>query len=208
MFVWADRAGYATAMIGNYLPYADIYSDSLDEGRSWDLYKVMGRGILAVATSMLLENMQIRLGAFIPPAERLFFKVKNVYFLKLAERINRIAEEHAADMAGKFVFIHHSVPHMPLIFDKNGLTGDVARRPQLNVDAYLGNLRYTDTLIGRLAAKFDHENTLWVFTSDHSFRFDPEHKGDDSPTSANLHVPLFVHLPGQTARHEIDTISS
>jgi membrane-anchored protein YejM (alkaline phosphatase superfamily) len=135
-----------------------------------------------------------------------FNRAKNRYFSEMALNIQALIENEASNMNGKFVFVHHSVPHMPLIFDRNGFIGKPERTAPLTVKAYLGNLRYIDTLIGRFLDSNTCDDFVWILTSDHSFRFDPDNKGNESETSPTRHVPLLIHFPGQTARHDVNEV--
>ncbi|NQU11248.1 sulfatase-like hydrolase/transferase [bacterium] len=205
MFAIAHHAGYQTVLIGNYLPYESLYGDALDVVHAWNIYKVLGEDVGRVALSLLLDNIRIRAGRLAPPLAVPFNRAKNRYFATMAGQLQALLETHASRPAGRFVFAHHSVPHMPLIFDRTGLALPLSRAASVNIEAYLGNLRYLDTLIGRFLKTADGDRGLWILTSDHSFRFDPEHPGDESVHSPKRHVPLLLHIPGQTARTDIHT---
>ncbi len=71
-------------------------------------------------------------------------------------------------------------------------------------DHYLGNLLDAMEESGALA------NTIVVFTSDHGQLFERGIHGHTTPMlyEGLLHIPLLIHLPGQTSRLDVETPTS
>ena len=129
--------------------------------------------------------------------------------------------------APTFGFFHYGLPHYPYVWSRGGRRGV---RPEHVMDHTVSNctenLRYLDTVIGEIAdelkraGKFDP--SLLVFTSDHTWRWDPALESSVSVPIDNAaremeveaqvehvlkHVPLIIKMPNQKAREEVnDTI--
>lgn len=111
-----------------------------------------------------------------------------------------------------FVFCHLPIPHAPFVWDSAGPISRVDFRS--DVEGYLGNLRYMDSLLGEFvdvlqeAGTFDQ--TLLIVTTDHAWRFDPDKRKFDAvaedarPESEFKHVPLLVKRPYQRSPGRVD----
>jgi hypothetical protein len=203
--------GYTTKAIGNYLPYPELFPDTLDFGASQSIYKIFGPGLWNVSKAMLLENARIRLGWISPIFAKPFNTGKLNYFVRLQNWTHDLALQEIDNGGPAFVFIHYPIPHGPYVFDKNGPKSDIGWSSELyartfdpyDPDQYLGNLHYTDKIIGELLDalqdKGDLDNSIIVMTSDHEFR-----GGKSRSTSARCRIPLLIHLPGQKGRVDVE----
>ncbi len=203
------QRGYQTAIVGCYLPYADLLGDDADICVSYDLYRVMGPSPFALAANAIAENLRIRLGFIHEAFAWPFYLAQHRYHVRMAETIHAKTLDLARTPESRFVMIHQSVPHMPFIFDRDGARPNLHRRPALNLEDYYGNLRYTDRLIGEIfdavEAQEDRRQLL-VLTSDHGFRYDPMWKGlsDEQEREKRRHVPMLVIPPHRRGSMTID----
>jgi hypothetical protein len=126
---------------------------------------------------------------------------------------------HRADLFG---FFHYGWPHYPYIWNRQGrkpgkISAAAAR--DHTVENYVDNLAYLDVVVdeicGALRESGRWDDSLVVFTSDHTWRFDPAkpHSWSDiedpDPTAAWKHVPMIVKYPGrQAGRIESEAIVS
>jgi hypothetical protein len=104
------------------------------------------------------------------------------------------------------------VPHVPYIFTADGGHKDFfAAYEDSDVTGYYDNLAYMDKKIGEIVATLREadkfEESLIIFTADHSWRFDPDYQKIDWWLWGieKRHVPLFIKLPFQKQAVEIDT---
>jgi hypothetical protein len=203
MLTDAAGMGGRTALIGNYLPYADLVGHDADLCVAFDLYRVAGTSPLALSMSLVLENLRIRFSFIHPAMGWPFHVMKHRYFARMAETIQELTLAQMDDPSAGFVFVHHSVPHMPFIFDREGPRQGLHQPATLDLADYEGNLRYTDQLIGQLLQAFharpDGEELLLILTADHAFRADPALKklSGEVQQMAMRHVPLLLLQKGQ-----------
>lgn len=93
-----------------------------------------------------------------------------------------------------FAVFHYPIPHDPFVFDADGPRSIFEVRGKYDVPGYLNNLAFLDRVLGEIiqtlkkAGKFD--SSLLIFTTDHSWRWDPKVKN-------KKHGCLFIKLPGQ-----------
>ena len=190
--------GYSTVLIGNYLPLPSLFPSS-DVCMSRDLYKILGRNPLAVGCHLLLENLKIRSPSFLRQAGWPFYYFKHAYFEEMAEWCHNATRVSMKSHVPSFIFAHYPVPHMPFIFDREGLCTPSYHAASLDPLDYEANLRYADTLIGDILSDLESSSetteTLAIFTSDHAFRADPELNDAEDKDKQIRHVPLFVFLP-------------
>jgi hypothetical protein len=201
---------YRTVMIGNYLPYADLIGNDADVCVSFDLYKILGPSPIALAESMIVENIHIRLGFVHEAVAWPFYLAKNRYYVRMVNSIHAKAVSLHGIPGPSFAMAHYSVPHVPFIFDHDGPCRTLYRPARGGLSGYMGNLRYTDRLIGELfdAARAQPDGgPLLVLTSDHGFRGDPMLEGlaGEDKQQRTRHVPLIVVPPGETEGRVIET---
>ncbi len=116
-----------------------------------------------------------------------------------------------------YAFCHFLLPHPPYAWDSGGMrVGQMDFRS--TGDAYLGNMRYMDSVLGDfielLKEAKTYDNTLLIVTSDHSWRSDPavwsdvpgdeDYEREDPLVESRMkHVPLLVKRPHQAAPRQI-----
>jgi hypothetical protein len=136
-----------------------------------------------------------------------------------------------ANQANVFGVFHYCWPHWPYIWDrqgrKPGIAPESAAAEVQSVENYMDNLGYMDTVVGEVCAGLKEcgkwENSVVVFTSDHTWRFDPaisnrwtydSRTGEDrarmiqedaNPTQELKHVPMIIKLPGQKSGKVVDS---
>jgi arylsulfatase A-like enzyme len=99
-----------------------------------------------------------------------------------------------------FRFVHFSVPHFPFAFDADGYDPPVdALRTEPDAN-YVRQLRFVDTLFGRLVEDMKqlrtYDTTTIVLLADHGFRFGGRERDP-------LHIPFVVKRPGQVSREVV-----
>ncbi len=112
----------------------------------------------------------------------------------------------AAEFIGNFDGIPTGAPPKPLHFFAGDKPDENIEPESTRYDEYLA---YADAEFGRLyealAAAGRLDDTLIVFTSDHGQLFERGIHGHITPVLYEplLHIPLLIHLPGQTTREDI-----
>ena len=120
-------------------------------------------------------------------------------------------EEHKDERF--FLFLHtyqvHGPYRPPPEYDvfKSDLTGtkkdSLARRAITQINAYAGEVLYTDAIVGKLLHKIETlglaENTIIIITSDHGEEFGLHgHIGhSQTPFESVMRVPLLIRAPGK-----------
>jgi arylsulfatase A-like enzyme len=101
------------------------------------------------------------------------------------------------------------------LFDLKGFNYSAAKQPLVDK----ARLRYDEWILeadaafgkfmGKLRASGQFENTAMLVSADHGESFQGGYVGHGGPRQLRpiLHVPLVVHLPGQTAEQRIDIVS-
>ncbi|GAB6185397.1 sulfatase-like hydrolase/transferase [Thermopirellula anaerolimosa] len=204
------RAGYQATLVGFYHPYHVLF-----ERRG-----IVARGypndpkrpdLLGRALELGMYNLEF----LTDPISRWVYRVYQ------AEHFSRHWRRHVATIVedtievldrnrpDTFAVFHWPLPHGPFIFDADGRYRG-PYNPRFDTmygtpDDYLRHLRLLDRRVGEIVehlqavGRFD--DALIVFTSDHSWRRDPE-----LPTTPNAperrHVPLLIKFPGQTEPRE------
>ena len=198
--------GYSTELTGYYLPYPEMISTGVDSGRSWSYYKYLGDGVLANTGILLLNAISLRI-SFIWGVEKALSMIKNNYFAELAVNIHIDCLKMLSSAGKRFGFYHYSVPHEPSIFERTGAADCQLPSRDYTIKGYEGNLEYVDTLVGNVLKTIasTSDGTMLIVTSDHSWKYDPCYQYDPSLGAREIqHVPMFVHLPGQTKREDVD----
>ena len=124
---------------------------------------------------------------------------------------SRWLEEHKDDRF--FLFLHtyqvHGPYRPPPEYDvfKSDLTGtkkgSLARRAITQINAYAGEVLYTDAVVAKLLHKIEtlglKENTIIIITSDHGEEFGLHgHIGhSQTPFESVMRIPLLIRAPGE-----------
>jgi len=208
MFKRMRRRGFRTAAYGACLPYAEIFGRAIDVSEACALEKVLGTSPLPVCAGMLLANLKIRTPSFLPCATRPFFWVKHRYYVQMHEWMRDRTLSELRQPGNSFVFVHNMIPHVPFIFTREGPRRNRGDRDRVSLPGYIDNLRFTDGYVGEvldaLEAMDPQCSVLTIMLSDHTFRLDPAFDRDKARPPRLCHIPLFVLLPGQTQRMDIE----
>jgi hypothetical protein len=217
LFEIARRERYGTVLLGFFLPYQRMLGSQVDRYRVYPIY-LKGHTFVERMFLRALENLRhwtdpISLGHFRPWHLRSF----TAHWKEINDALNADVMKSIGLFApNTFVFVHYPLPHAPFIFEPDGslrrgveVRWDKARDDGEDlvfgtVEDYERHLRRLDNVIGgivdRLKQTGKFEEALVIFTSDHSWRNDPELRpGDDV-----RRVPLIVKLPHQTEPWRVD----
>lgn len=213
LFTLAREHGYATGLIGFYLPYPRILGDALDFSRAYSDYP-RGRNFVDKMYLASIDNPQYWRVPFITALwKHLYAGVFSRHWRDLTERMREdLLAAIAAPPQRKFVFAHLPVPHAPFIFRPDGsyrgpfpIRSGAGQDIDADImggtpDEYHESLEHLDTMVGEILAAMERAGTLdgslLIVTSDHSWRIDPEHSATAS-FDALRHVPLLIKAPGQ-----------
>ncbi len=206
------EAGYATGIVGKwhlghlpqYLPTSQGFDSYFGIPYSNDMDKIGGPGYSAEVrkdTSYypeiehynvpLMRNTQI----IERPADQ------NTLTKRYTEESIRFIEDHAAHPF--FLYLPHSMPHIPLFASKNfrgrssrGLYGDVVEELDASVGAILDTLRElkldTKTLV-----VFSSDNGPWLSYETHGGSAGPLRAGKGTTFEGGMRVPTIFWWPGK-----------
>lgn len=200
LFPTARALGFSTEMAGYYLPYCDMLDGLLDACQSFSFYNMSSIDPgFSVADPMLTTLI-------LWPRQLPFGLLKNPPFA----RLQRGLVEHTTAFAMKpmhaakpvFRFVHFSVPHFPYAFDAEGFNPPFDPLRASPDGAYTRQVRYVDSLFGRLMqnlrAEGTYEETTVVVLADHGFRFGGAERDPRQ-------IPFIVKKAGQRDREEVST---
>lgn len=206
MFSVMKAKGYRTCLYALYLPWAELLIRGLDRCESRSYYRIFGLGTWQTCGAILFENLDMRVNRFFPPLEPYKQCVQNRHAVQLQEWTHAQALREVQNASATFAFFHYPVPHAPYVFRRTGPKSNLKKKYRGSVGNYMDNLRFADTLMGglldELEARPDYQRTMYIFTSDHTFRQDPRLRQQE--TEELCRVPLLIHLPGQSERVNID----
>ena len=220
LFSMAKEQGYATAMLGYYLPYRSILGDDADLVRSYCDYP-RGDSFGDKMVEVTIQNPHFwRLPVISGVWKRLYAGVFSRNWVRLNQRLVDDFDavvRNAPDRS--FVFLHFPAPHAPFVYaDDGSYRGPFPINSTTTEDIdndvmgggpgdYHLNLRHLDRVLGHLvdtlraAGRFD--NALVIVTSDHSWRYEPS-LPKPAPPDLVRHVPLLIKAPGQGDARTID----
>lgn len=220
LFSMAKEQGYATAMLGYYLPYRSILGDDADLVRSYCDYP-RGDSFGDKMVEVTIQNPHFwRLPVVSGVWKRLYAGVFSRNWVRLNQRLVDDFDavvRNAPDRS--FVFLHFPAPHAPFVYaDDGSYRGPFPINSTMTEDIdndvmgggpgdYHLNLRHLDRVLGHLvdtlraAGRFD--NALVIVTSDHSWRYEPS-LPKPAPPDLVRHVPLLIKVPGQGDARTID----
>lgn len=120
-------------------------------------------------------------------------------------------------------YLHVLLPHQPWIFLPNGMSyatdepesqpGETPWEARIKQQRHELQVQYLDNLIGRLIDRLEETNlfdkSLIVLAADHGVSFTAGYgrrfvTGDFANYPSIMHVPLFIHFPGQATGSVID----
>lgn len=217
--IFDDADDWWTVAISFYLDFPYFLEDAVDfpvlvsSAGEWSL----GERVRHYLTSQV--SWARYFGVKIVPREMSF----NLRFLAAQQLIHPMTLRCIEDVdAPLFAFFHYLIPHAPYAWNEQGLRDFRSYNYMKHTEAnYLSNLRQLDTVIGELldamraAEKYD--NSLIIFTSDHSWKWDPaeDHYNvaafphtlpaavDKDPYSLYKHTVLLIKEPRQSEARQV-----
>lgn len=204
------RAGYPSILIGFYHPYHTLF-----RGRPFAARGYPNDPKRADLPGRTWELAMYNLEFLTDPFSRwVYRRYQAIHFSRhwrrhvttIVEETFQVLDRNQPDV---FAVFHWPLPHGPFLFDEEGRYrgpydsqfDTMYGTPQ----DYLRHLRLLDRRVGEIvehlkaAGRFD--DALIVFTSDHSWRRDPQLPATaDAPE--RRHVPLLIKFPGQTESQE------
>lgn len=169
--------GYHNILIGGYLPYNDIFGESLTFGVQYRSFPMF---------------------AYLPPWP--IYKILDLSVLKRVifyNEFNDYAEQIKKCPDNSFFFVHFLIPHWPNIFDEDGpshwywsnlLKGEKYKFSERNGAQTVYADRKFGEIIDLMKDKVKYDKSLIILTSDHNV--------DRSPDRSL--VPLWIKTPYQT----------
>lgn len=143
--------------------------------------------------------------------------IQNFVALNQTENFNTWLGQVRPSTIPTFSFIHLLLPHQPWIYYPDGFYYSTAEEEWLKNETQwetsvkqqrsILQAQYVDTLVGRLLDQMQsdglYEDSMVIFTADHGVSFDYGYNrrfasNDLKNASDLMHVPLFVHSPGQS----------
>lgn len=211
IFARLEPLGYRGVMLGAGLPYRLWLGAQVDVCRSYSNYPCPS-GVLGQMGVHLLRGFHY---APDPWTHRWYKTWERAYLHKATcdTLANVRADVHRIISEGPpqtFLVAHLFLPHMPAVLEPD-LTFRPVERTVWHDGSLIGyeaNLQAMDRLAGefmealRLTDKFT--DSLVVFTSDHSWRHDPERTSGHSAVPIT-HVPLLVKVPGQIESRVVES---
>ena len=143
--------------------------------------------------------------------------IQNFVALNQTENFNKWLGQVRPSRTPTFNYIHLLLPHQPWIYYPDGFYYSTAEEEWLKNETQwetsvkqqrsILQAQYVDTLVGRLLDQMQsdglYEDSMVIFTADHGVSFDYGYNrrfasNDLKNASDLMHVPLFIHSPGQS----------
>lgn len=184
-----SEANIRTHVVGWYHPYCRLYNADAD-----NCFWLPEPGYQIAKQEDGLIDRCAKFAYFVLPG-----KFYSGSFVDIYKGIN---EEALRMLSGDgLVFIHHSIPHMPSIYDR--LRDDFSTR-SIEPDTYFDNMALVDKTLGQFRSELESEglwdNSTIIFTSDHWWRQSDQYDG-----KIDERVPLMIKLPNQKKGKIIST---
>lgn len=196
LFAVAKDKGYKTFAYGTFLPYCEMFNQSLDECRSFSIYNYA-----TVETKFSLLN-PIMTTLIIWPRQQPqgFIKNKAIspWQRRQTEQVFRLTLKTLDEKTPIFMFSHIYSTHVPFVFNRNGYYEN--KEPFLqNSENYVKGLEYADHLLGKLIDKMKEngifESSEIIILSDHNYRIMfPDQK---------THIPLIIKKSYQKTKKDV-----
>lgn len=201
LFSQAKQHGYRTYAVSAFHPLRRMLGKQVDSCIDYPYY-AYGETLLAEAVHAVRRNVQFWRD---PISPRVDLSLRHIAFAKYQRIVQLRAREHIGRVLdtcppNTLAFFHVTPPHHPYIWNPDGTHRSDYSEHFDSPIGYERNLRCTDSLVGqfvarlRAAGRFD--DALVILTSDHSWRFDPEHEFKEHAPWMH-YVPLIIKLPGQ-----------
>lgn len=192
VFTLAREARMETTVVGWFHPYCRLFDGSLDHCSSRPVFEtVIGQVTAEDKTILISMGNQVR--ALSPFVRR---SLAIDAYQKILADSNR-----AVSIASGIVFLHFSIPHAPVIYDrKNGKLTSFALS---NIRGYVDNVALVDRTFAELRESMEEsgqwQRTVVILSSDHPWRDKPEYDG-----STDSFVPFLVSMPDRTGPIELN----
>jgi len=180
--------GYNNVLIGDGLPYCNLFGNQLTYGKSYSSYSRMSQVLPMPFSTLLFIKYRHYRNNFI-----------NI-FTKYLSKIESFPKN-------TFYFIHFISPHPPFVFDSQGPVNRyweyILKGGAYNYkENYIEALRYDDKKLGEIIQKLKeaklYDRSLIIITADHN---DPIARSLLQSSSGKsydgTHVPLFIKTPFQ-----------
>jgi hypothetical protein len=196
LFAVAKDKGYKTFAYGTYLPYCEMFDQSLDGCRAFSIYNYA-----TVETQFSLLN-PIMTNLILWPRQRPQGFIKNKAILpwqrKQTEQVFHLTLKALDEKIPIFMFSHIYSTHVPFVFNRNGYYEN--KEPFLqNSENYIKSLEYADHLLRELINKMKKngifESSEVIVLADHNYRIMFPDK--------ESHIPLIIKKPYQKAKQDI-----
>jgi hypothetical protein len=196
LFVVAKAKGYKTIVYGTYLPYCEMFNQSLDGCRSFSVYNYAN-----VETQFSLLN-PIMTTLILWPRQRPQGYIKNMavsqWQKRQTEQVFNLTLKTLDEKVSVFMFSHIYCTHVPFVFNSDGYYDNKEPFHQ-NSENYTKGLEYADHLLGELINKMEgnaiFESSEIIVLSDHNYRI-------MFPGKEN-HIPLIIKKPYQKIKKDM-----
>ena len=214
----AGEHGYNTAVIGFHVPYRTLLGAQVDYVYGHSYATKFGPATRDNTFLQIAEWAALAIGKQKNPISRWLHEdldvgrfTGRVHYNQHRQRLAQVRRIIKEFPPNTMVVSHLSPPHAPFVFNVDGeyWPTDDLNPMSPDTDGYRRHLGYVDHLIGQFVAdlksagKFD--DSLIIFTADHSWRYDPE-RSDIVGEDVDRWVPLIIKCPGQTRRRTVDRV--
>jgi glucan phosphoethanolaminetransferase (alkaline phosphatase superfamily) len=206
VFAKARERGFRTYMVGWHHNYHAMLNKQVDYLHQIASTELVDHSPLGIAADYGWKWAEF--GPVLGRPIRSTFQLKQNYsFYWQNEALLREASEVLVDPRpqGQFAVMHLPLPHQPFIYNSKGCVCDFEEYYPETVSLCKDQIMYLDHVIGKfvdsLKKQGKYENSIVVFTSDHTWRNDPE---VERTGKAFTHVPFMVHFPGQKQYIRVD----
>jgi hypothetical protein len=208
IFQYPRKLGYATCIIGKYIPYGTVLGKRVDFSYSSNDKKYFGQGFPERVLSHFFSAVQL-IPKPLSSLNKIFCYVNyrnNFNILNLTNNLfTKIVEKKKSPVFGIF---HYELPHGPFIYTHEGHKPLYCCYDDDSPENYYGNLAFLNTKIAEIITTLKNnnkfQNSLIVMMSDHSWRADPENDKNNESLDWR-HIPFFIKFPHQKNQIDIKT---
>jgi len=194
LFYIMQLSDYNNVLIGNGLPYCNLFGDQLTYGRSYSSYSRISEALpLPFSTLLFIKYRQYR-NDFINS------------FSNYMSKIESFPEN-------TFYFIHFISPHEPFVFNSEGPINRyweyILKGGAYNYkENYIEQLRYDDKKVGEIIKKLkeakQYDKSLIIITSDNNHTIGRDYQQHFKGKAFDMtRVPLFIKAPFQNEKYVI-----
>lgn len=194
LFHVMQLSDYNTVLIGNSLPYCNLFGDQLTYGKSYPNF------------SRMSEALPL-------PFSTLFFIKYRHYRNDFIKSFNNYISKIDSSPKNTFYFIHFMSPHEPFVFNSRGPINRyweyILKGGAYNYkENYIEQLRYDDKKVGEIIKKLKeaklYDRSLIIITSDTHHPVGRYYQQTPLGKSYDVtKVPLFIKAPFQNDKYVI-----